>query len=467
MVKNCELFKFVLIKLIDILDIMDVVRRNYLLPGEKRDIFIEWMKDMLNHSFVLNLPSTFGETFTFVETLIDEHRRNGVSSRLSKAVPGMGRVHTPLPLRRAYEEYDKKYCITQRKFIRPSFNEIRHIVNLAQVMEIGKNLKLISFDGDQTLYSDGGNFEPDSSLSNALKELLKAGVYVAVVTAAGYGLVGSKYEVRIGTLLKYLQDEGLTKTELERFYVMGGECNYLLNCSVLEETTEAGELVQRARLVPVLPEVWQAPVLVGPKPAFWDKDEVNRVLDVAEKIMKGCIEDLHLRVQFVRKERAIGMFPGGPKMVAQVPVGHGSNKVKREALDEIVFMLKEGLQQAQPPVELPYCVFNGGRDVWLDIGNKSVGVAAMQAYLNISPDSCLYVGDQFLNTGNDIAARAVSPCIWISNPSETGKILQHVLKQYGLGDKVTGEPATAVPSSASASSSAPTGVFNAFTGQMS
>lgn len=446
---------------------MEVVRRNYLLPGEKRDIFIEWLKDMLNHSFVLNLPATYGETFTFVENLINEHRRNMIGSKLSQAVPGMGKVHTPLPLRKAYEEYDKKYFITKRKFIRPSFNEIRHIVNLAQVMEIGKNLKFISFDGDQTLYSDGGNFESDSSLSNALKELLKAGVYVAVVTAAGYGLDGSKYEVRIGTLLKYLQDEGLSKTELERFFVVGGECNYLMNCSLLEETNEAGVTVQKAHLVPVQPEVWQAPSLLGPKPAFWERDEVSRILDLAEKIMKECIEELHLRVQFVRKERAIGMFPGGDKMVAAVPVGHGSKKVKREALDEIVFMLKEGLQQANPPVTLPYCVFNGGRDVWLDIGNKSVGVAAMQSFLDISPSSCLYVGDQFLNTGNDIAARDVSPCIWISNPSETGKILQHVLRHYGLADKLD---KVAVPSGEGAgttSASASTGVFNAFTGQMS
>lgn len=37
---------------------------------------------------------------------------------------------------------------------------------------------------------------------------------------------------------------------------------------------------------------------------------------------------------------------------------------------------------------------------------------------------------QFLNTGNDIAARETCPCIWIINPRETGKILQHVIN-YG------------------------------------
>jgi hypothetical protein len=37
---------------------------------------------------------------------------------------------------------------------------------------------------------------------------------------------------------------------------------------------------------------------------------------------------------------------------------------------------------------------------------------------------------QFLNTGNDIAARQTCPCIWIINPRETGKVLQHVIN-YG------------------------------------
>jgi hypothetical protein len=37
-------------------------------------------------------------------------------------------------------------------------------------------------------------------------------------------------------------------------------------------------------------------------------------------------------------------------------------------------------------------------------------------------------GDQFLNTGNDYAARDVSPCIWIINPYETTYILKSILR---------------------------------------
>ena len=65
-----------------------------------------------------------------------------------------------------------------------------------------------------------------------------------------------------------------------------------------------------------------------------------------------------------------------------------------EALDELVLRVTEALRSHSPRITLPYCVFNGGTDAWLDIGNKSVGVAALQAYLNIPAANSLHVGDQ-------------------------------------------------------------------------
>lgn len=96
----------------------------------------------------------------------------------------------------------------------------------------------------------------------------------------------------------------------------------------------------------------------------------------------------------LRKERAIGIYPGGHEMSATVPLGHGSKKIKREALDELVLRVTEALRTHSPRITLPYCVFNGGTDAWLDIGNKSEGVAALQAYLGIPQANCLHVGDQ-------------------------------------------------------------------------
>ena len=123
-----------------------------------------------------------------------------------------------------------------------------------------------------------------------------------------------------------------------------------------------------------------------------------------------------------------------------MPTGHGSKKLKREAIDECVLRVGEALATAQPPITLPYCVFNGGRDCWVDIGNKAVGVQALQAYCTLAPSTCLHVGDQFLpQTGNDLAARETCPCIWIVNPAETGKVLQHLLHVMGLGGTVASD----------------------------
>jgi hypothetical protein len=48
--------------------------------------------------------------------------------------------------------------------------------------------------------------------------------------------------------------------------------------------------------------------------------------------------------------------------------------------------------------------------------------------LMVEPAERLHIGDQFLNTGNDYAARAVSPCIWIINPQDRTCILKSILR---------------------------------------
>jgi IMP-specific 5'-nucleotidase len=222
------------------------------------------MKSMLQHSFVLDaLETTGADTFSHFEMLIEEHREltaqqqnaNDLdslfpTSRLKQLVPTIGVFHTPLPLRAAFEVYNDKHRLTKRKHIQVSFNECRHILNLAQIMALRKvqkpeaqkvlattlkedsveqgssnqpskadkipfirrkfrmesigsfndlgeedmpadlagfnGPKLISFDGDQTLYSDGQNFERNPRLAFYLYLLLRHGVTIAVVTAAGY-----------------------------------------------------------------------------------------------------------------------------------------------------------------------------------------------------------------------------------------------------------------------------------------
>jgi IMP and pyridine-specific 5'-nucleotidase len=220
------------------------------------------MKAMLMHSFVLDaLETTGADTFSHFEMLIDEHIEKGDRSRLKQLVPTVGVFHTHLPLRKAFQEYNRKHKLTRRKHITISFNEIRHILNLAQVMalagvkskqdvtdrtpsdtnntkEVSKELedndmhfvgpKLITFDGDQTLYSDGANFESNRPLAHFLYLLLKHGATIAVVTAAGYEYNTERYEYRLSGLLAYFEEMKLPPRDCERFYLFGGECNYLL-----------------------------------------------------------------------------------------------------------------------------------------------------------------------------------------------------------------------------------------------
>jgi IMP and pyridine-specific 5'-nucleotidase len=183
------------------------------------------MKSMLTHSFVLDaLETSGGDTFSHFEVLINEHRRlefegSQRPSRLKQLVPTVGTFHTHLPLRHAFEVYNEKHKLTKRKHIQISFNEIRHIMNLAQVMAMRTPMesyktneqtskiakltesqshkdsdeeideikpgqlngpRMVTFDGDQTLYSDGSNFDSNPRLANYLYELLRHGVTVRI-----------------------------------------------------------------------------------------------------------------------------------------------------------------------------------------------------------------------------------------------------------------------------------------------
>lgn len=363
-------------------------RRNYMSSSVRNDQLIEWMKELLNHSFVLNSKESYHGTMLYFEELIEEYRKHPDRSRLKQFVPNVGKFHTDLKLGKAFEEYNRKYSISSRRHIAPSFNEIRHILNLAQVMAIGKNLQLITFDGDQTLYSDGGNFEDDEGLSVGIVTLLRHGCRVAVITAAGYGLDGSKYELRLKGLLDKFVEEKLTEEQINGLFVFGGECNYLLRAKLVQNCVN---------LIPVAVEDWQADDLhFKNKPSQWSEDDIKVLLDIVEKSFRETIDELKLRAKVIRKERAVGVIPGGYEMSMKVPFGHGSKKLKREALDELVLRAMDAIRVYEPFISLPYCVFNGGRDAWLDVGNKSVAVEALKAYLKLEPHHCLHVGDQVI-----------------------------------------------------------------------
>jgi IMP and pyridine-specific 5'-nucleotidase len=164
-------------------------------------------------------------------------------------------------------------------------------------------------------------------------------------------------------------------------------------------------------------------------PSNWDEADVKQLLNVAEAQMTRTLNELNLRGLVIRKRRGIGLVP------------RPGQEIARESLDETILRMHEALEklnQGKGP-RLPYCAFNGGTDCWVDVGNKRVGVRVLQAYLGISADDTLHIGDQFLNTGNDHAARDVSPCVWIISPQETTYILKSILRLAGVNLTSTGQ----------------------------
>ena len=158
-------------------------------------------------------------------------------------------------------------------------------------------------------------------------------------------------------------------------------------------------------------------------PANWAEADIKDMLDTAENAVKDALEDLQMKGRLIRKKRSIGLVPA--QAGAEIP---------REVLDETVLRCHKQLSMMNNGTgpNLPFCAFNGGSDAWVDVGNKRVGVELLGSFLGIESAEILHIGDQFLNTGNDYAARAVCPCIWITNPQETTYILKTILRLAGI-----------------------------------
>ena len=84
-----------------------------------------------------------------------EHQksRKEAQSKLKLLVPSVGTFFTKLPLEQAFKEQDKRRYISSRRFVPPSFNDIRLLLNTAQIMGLlsAGPLELATFDGDVTL----------------------------------------------------------------------------------------------------------------------------------------------------------------------------------------------------------------------------------------------------------------------------------------------------------------------------
>jgi IMP and pyridine-specific 5'-nucleotidase len=247
---------------------------------------------------------------------------------------------------------------------------------------------------------------------------------VGIVTAAGYTSADRYYQRLHGLLDAIAGSTTLDATQRQNLIIMGGEANYLFEFSASSQWL----------LEPVARERWLTPEM-----ASWSEADISALLDLAEAALRDCIRAMRIPAELIRKDRAVGIIPTSDV------------RISRECLEETVLVVQRILDleqqrqqrsQRKPSMAaaggsgspsagsrpVPFCAFNGGRDVFVDIGDKSWGVAVCQQWFGgIGPEGTLHVGDQFLSAGsNDFKARSVGTTAWIASPAETVELLDEL-----------------------------------------
>ena len=290
-------------------------------------------------------------------------------------MPSVGTFFTRLYLEDAFKYQDQQRFISRRRFVAPSFNDIRLILNSAQVIGLvrSSDVKLVTFDGDVTLYDDGACLTSDNLVIPRILRLLEQDRKVGIVTAAGYTDAPKYYERLHGLLDAMHNSTTLTADQKQGLIVMGGESNFLFR---FDPTSDA-------RLAYVPRTEWLLDEM-----QCWSEDDITQLLDIAESALRACVDNLNLPAAILRKDRAVGVYPVN------------GVRISREQLEETVLVVQNTVQRSAVGARLPFCAFNGGNDVFVDIGDKSWGVRACQRYFGgIDPSKTLHVGDQFLSAG--------------------------------------------------------------------
>jgi len=404
-----------------------------------------------------------------------------VESTLTKVIPKLEKIRffTPLKIVEALQEYDAKYSLRTRRYINITFREIRHLLNTAQIHAIAPSVKLITLDADGTLYEDGANFESDNPIKTSIIRLLqlRKTLHIAIITAAGYHHDATRYEQRFGQLIKSIatasnnssavksfsssssnttdttniatnQNQEYKRTNSSsngnvlldasediksRFFIMGGECNYCFTPSnkkslIKPDQIEEGQLgsadsqnkfedcgIDASSNSNVKTSNFTDPAtnLDELEGKMWMTDElkmrneedVQKFLKEVENLVSNSAKELHLdwKYKFIKKPFAIGYVPLDP-----------NNRGRGESCDEIVLRIRNELK---PPFR--FCAFHSNGQIWVDIGNKSLGVKVFQQMTQSGPHETIHIGDQWTETGNDIAARKTATSIWVVKPKET------------------------------------------------
>ncbi|KZF22694.1 IMP-specific 5'-nucleotidase-like protein 1 [Xylona heveae TC161] len=403
-------------------------RVEYALKTHRRDQFIEWVKGLLAVPFVLHSQPTaifedrrqtvaqmaaiahrrYAEIMGDVEELINDHiAHQNVGkqdrSKLKLLVPSVGTFFTPLPLKDAFIFQDAQRSISSRRFVAPSFNDIRLTLNTAQLMSLSRNgpLQLATFDGDVTLYDDGESLSADNPVIPRILRLMQRGVKIGIVTAAGYTEAGKYFDRLSGLLNAVNESKDLSAEQKRNLVVLGGEDNYLFRFNANDP----------ALLSWIPHEEWLMDEMKS-----WKEEDIGMLLDLAESALKDCIASMNLKAQILRKGRAVGIIPAQGQRFA------------REQLEETVLVTQKILEMSEVGQRIPFCAFNGGNDIFVDIGDKSWGVLSCQRFFGgIEGSKSLHIGDQFLSAGaNDFKARLACTTAWIANPLETVQLLDEL-----------------------------------------
>jgi IMP and pyridine-specific 5'-nucleotidase len=286
-----------------------------------------------DHSESPPLPPCF-EIFRLTSP-VDHHKSNRPGkSKLRLLVPAVGEFFTPLLLEDAFIHQDQRRQISRRRFVAPSFNDIRLTLNTAQLMGLVRSseIRLITFDGDVTLYEDGCCLLDGNPVLPRLLRLLQLGKKVGIVTAAGYTEPSHYYERLKGLLDAVHRDTTLTAEQKNGLIVMGGESNFLFRYD--QSAPHMLSFVPR--------EEWMLDEMHA-----WNESDITDLLDVAEASLRECMSNLNLPAMVLRKERAVGIYP------------LKDQKMHREQLEETVLVAQSMVERSEVGKKLPFCAFNG------------------------------------------------------------------------------------------------------------
>lgn len=266
---------------------------------------------------------------------VQHHDRNlPGKSKLKLLVPTVGTFFTRLHLQDAFNYQDERRFISRRRFVAPSFNDIRLILNSAQLLGLVRSseVQLVTFDGDVTLYDDGASLTADNPVIPRILRLLEQGRKVGIVTAAGYEDAPKYYDRLYGLLDAVHNSTTLTPFQKQGIIVMGGESNFLFRFDPGSEH----------RLAYVPREEWLLDEM-----RVWNDDDIKQLLDIAEDALRACASNLKLPAAILRKDRAVGVYPVN------------GVRINREQLEETVLVVQNTVERSAVGSRLPFCAFNG------------------------------------------------------------------------------------------------------------